>query len=724
MLMRFDSTISCLLLVSVVASLVVVLCASSCLARSDSAPSSTQGVMWQFDYDEGPGDWEGDDYATVGRDGRYHLDGITKGSDIVVYASEHSFDDLAMELTLTAQRFLRDGVIGIRVRASADGYYEFQVRRGATMSSISAAIVKGGPECVELATAETNLTSMDFNHVQITAYARGNTLSLCYGDELLVTTVDDEFTGGMVGLHVNEKVLLMVDSIEVTPAVIDIEQADMHRLPGLLDGAGTTNLPEPSWNKLPEWRGFNLLFMLDHSDTYNSHFYPPLEEEYAMISELGFNFVRLPVDYRIWTRPWDWEYIDGEKLQWLDQAIMYARKYNIHVMLCLHKAPGHSDGRPDLITDPESLRVCAHHWAYLARRYKGIPSKELSFNLFNEPRWHVTDEQYLHVVKTLAEAIWSEDPDRFIVADGLDVASRPVSAIKELGIPLAARGYEPVNVSHYGASWHPDSPLYPMPSWPQTYLPGILYGPIKRNLTGPWTLEFEEPLASDYRFGIKIREVSDSIRLVVKADGRVVFDWSVKCTGGEGEWESYYYDRQYDLYRNLFDKFYYAVLPQGTQKVTVEAVEGDWVSFYEVVISPESGGGVAYTIPVAPHVWGQKIGDIRLHASGEVTPFDEKYWHDIDWLRTHVYGDWKEFADSGGAVMIGEFGGALKAPHDVVLRWMDDLLTAFNEYGFPWALWSLRGENGILDTERPDAEYIDFHGHKLDVKMYEVLKRH
>ena len=164
-----------------------------------------------------------------------------------------------------------------------------------------------------------------------------------------------------------------------------------------------------------------------------------------------------------------------------------------------------------------------------------------------------------------------------------------------------------------------------MPSWPQTYLPGILYGPIKRNLTGPWTLEFEEPIASDYRFGIKIREVSDSIRLVVKADGRVVFDWSVKCTGGEGEWESYYYDRQYDLYRNLFDKFYYAVLPQGTQKVTVEAVEGDWVSFYEVVISPESGGGVAYTIPVAPHVWGQKIGDIRLHASGEVTPFDEKY---------------------------------------------------------------------------------------------------
>ena len=338
--------------------LVVVLCASSCLARSDSAPSSTQGVMWQFDYDEGPGDWEGDDYATVGRDGRYHLDGITKCSDIVVYASEHSFDELAMELTLTAQRFLRDGVIGIRVRASADGYYEFQVRRGATMSSISAAIVKGGPECVELATAETNLTSMDFNHVQITAYGG---IPKHTTHELLVTTVDDEFTGGMVGLHVNEKVLLMVDSIEVTPAVIDIEQADMHRLPGLLDGAGTTNLPEPSWNKLPEWRGFNLLFMLDHSDTYNSHFYPPLEE-YAMISELGF-FVRLPVDYRIWTRP-DWS-TSTEPSGWTSDHVC---EYNIHVMLC-SQGSGHSDGRPDLIRiqSPGS-----HH--ILARRYS-IPSR-------------------------------------------------------------------------------------------------------------------------------------------------------------------------------------------------------------------------------------------------------------------------------------------------------------------------------------------------------------
>lgn len=726
MLMRFDSTISCLLLVSVVASLVVVLCASSCLARSDSAPSSTQGVMWQFDYDEGPGDWEGDDYATVGRDSRYHLNGIGKGSDLEAYASEYSFDDFVMELTLTAERFRRDGVIGVRVRADADSFYEFQIRRGATMSSISMAIVKGGSECVELATTQTDLTSMDIAYAKITVAVKGDTLSFCYGDELLLTAVDNELSGGMVGLHVNENALAVVDSIRVTPATVDIKEADMHRLSGLLDGAGTTNLPEPSWDSLPEWRGFNLLFMLDRGDSYGSHFYPPLEEEYAMISELGFNFVRLPLDYRIWTQPWDWELIDGEKLQWLDQAIIYARKHNIHVMICLHKAPGHMDGRPDLITDAESLRVCALHWAHLARRYKGIPSKELSFNLFNEPRWNVTDEQYMHVVNTLAEAIWNEDPDRLIVADGLDVAARPVAAMKDLGMPMAGRGYEPVNVSHYGASWHPDSPLYPMPSWPQAYLPGILYGPIKRSMgvTGPWTIEFEEPLESDYRFGIKIREVSDSIRLVVKADDQVVLDWSVDCTDGGGEWESYVYEERYDSYRNLFDKFYYAALPRGTQKVTVEAVRGDWVSFYEVVMAPESGGGTAFTIPVAPYVWGQRIGDVRLDSSGEVTPVDRRYWHDIEWLRTQVYGDWKAFVDSGGAVMIGEFGGSLKAPHDVVLRWMDDLLTVFNELGFPWALWGLRGENGILDTERPDAEYIDFHGHKLDVRMYEILKRH
>ena len=47
--------------------------------------------------------------------------------------------------------------------------------------------------------------------------------------------------------------------------------------------------------KLPRWRGFNLLekFMLSGGRK------PFLEEDFRLISKLGFNFVRLPMDYRL-----------------------------------------------------------------------------------------------------------------------------------------------------------------------------------------------------------------------------------------------------------------------------------------------------------------------------------------------------------------------------------------------------------------------------------------
>jgi endoglucanase len=41
--------------------------------------------------------------------------------------------------------------------------------------------------------------------------------------------------------------------------------------------------------------------------------------------------------------------------------------------------------------------------------------------------------------------------------------------------------------------------------------------------------------------------------------------------------------------------------------------------------------------------------------------------------------------------------------------------------GLGWALWNLRGSFGILDSHRSDVDYEDFHGHKLDRKMLNVL---
>ena len=48
-------------------------------------------------------------------------------------------------------------------------------------------------------------------------------------------------------------------------------------------------------------------------------------------------------------------------------------------------------------------------------------------------------------------------------------------------------------------------------------------------------------------------------------------------------------------------------------------------------------------------------------------------------------------------------------------QWME-------EWG--WALWNIDGPFGIMDTPRTDCEFEDFHGHKLDRRALDLLRRY
>ena len=82
---------------------------------------------------------------------------------------------------------------------------------------------------------------------------------------------------------------------------------------------------------------------------------------------------------------------------------------------------------------------------------------------------------------------------------------------------------------------------------------------------------------------------------------------------------------------------------------------------------------------------------------------------------------WADLAGQGVGVHCGE-GGAFKfTPHDIVLRWLRDVLEVLKQYGIGWALWNFRGTFGILDSQREDADYADWHKHKLDQKLLKLL---
>jgi len=122
-------------------------------------------------------------------------------------------------------------------------------------------------------------------------------------------------------------------------------------------------LPAATPQKLPLWRGFNLLekFSLDWPKV------PFREEDFQRIHELGFNFVRLPMDYRLWIVDGDWRTIDENAIREIDQAMAWGGQYGIHVSINFHRAPGHTVAEPketrNLWLDPEAQEVCALHWA-------------------------------------------------------------------------------------------------------------------------------------------------------------------------------------------------------------------------------------------------------------------------------------------------------------------------------------------------------------------------
>lgn len=223
-------------------------------------------------------------------------------------------------------------------------------------------------------------------------------------------------------------------------------------------------LPEPTAAKLPRWRGFNLLdkFMVHSNSPFN-------ESDFAIIEDWGMNFVRLPMDYRCWADPADWTLLREPVLKEVDQTLAFGRKHGIHVNMNFHRAPGYTVASPaearNLWTDEEALRVCALHWAAFARRYKGVPNRNLSFNLFNEPSI-VGPEAHQRVVKRVTEAIHEQDPGRLVICDGRFWGNTPPTELVGLGVAASTRGYQPMPITHYHAGWVEGSDKWAMPTYP------------------------------------------------------------------------------------------------------------------------------------------------------------------------------------------------------------------------------------------------------------------
>ncbi len=480
-------------------------------------------------------------------------------------------------------------------------------------------------------------------------------------------------------------------------------------------------LPPAEASQLPLWRGFNLLekFQRDRDAPFR-------EKDFQMIRELGFNFVRLPMDYRIWIEDGDWTRFREQPLREIDQAVGWGEQYGLHVQLNFHRAPGYTVARPaetkSLWTDAEAQRVCAKHWAMFARRYRGISNQRLSFNLLNEPA-EIEPEVHGAVVRKLVAAIRAEDPDRLIVVDGARWGQRPAWEVADLGVAQATRGYTPSDVTHYRASWVHGADRFPTPRWPRVQGYGTLYAPHKADVADEARrpLGIAGPFDQPAELRLHVMVVSDQATLVVRADGETIWEQRFVCGPGEGEWKQARYVEEWDIYQNVYDRSYRLEIPGGTRHVELAVVHGDWLQISELGI--RLPGAEADTVTLRPG-WNRPTAQLRYRPNAPGGPFLGQVREDRQWLWETTIEPWREAQQEGIGVMVGEFGCHRYTPHPVVLAWMEDVLANWQRAGWGWALWNLRGSFGILDSGRTDVEYEDFHGHQLDRALLELLQRY
>ena len=175
------------------------------------------------------------------------------------------------------------------------------------------------------------------------------------------------------------------------------------------------------------------------------------EKDFQNIARLGFNCIRLPFHSKlIEAKPYQYS---QEGLRYLDDALAWAAKYRLFVILDLHAAPGcqnhdwHCDslGRAELWNSTAFQERTLALWEFLADRYKDEPAVA-GYDLLNEAV--ISDAKVLNrFYAALIKRIRAVDPHHVLFVEGNNWATNIecLDDFNDDNLALSIHFYHPID---------------------------------------------------------------------------------------------------------------------------------------------------------------------------------------------------------------------------------------------------------------------------------------
>jgi hypothetical protein len=393
-------------------------------------------------------------------------------------------------------------------------------------------------------------------------------------------------------------------------------------------------------------------------------------EFFALVTEMGFDHIRLPVS---WTYHADTEApysVDPEFFARVDEVLAMAEAINVKVILNDHH-------HAELDADPvaEGARFLAI-WDQIATRY-AERGDWLYFEILNEPhgQFNDTPELWNTLMVDALNVIRSTNPLRKVLIGPVNYNS--IHSLDQLKVPedpnliASIHYYDPFAFTHQGATW-----VEPVPPT------GNVWRPFFKQLATPW---------QNFSWGTKVDDTGSGLRVTYQQ-------------GWAG----------FNLYRDSP-----IVDPQAIQfrvnrpfRLQVVIFDGDERIEYPVQSTATPGNTKTYVVNFDNLPPGFELREIAIQ---NYTPESQvpmivsllrikqnDSWDYVMTTKTNVIRrdftiarDWA--IENNIPLHLGEFGAFREANLNNRLSWTRSARHSANIFGIDWSYWELAYDFGVYD---------------------------